>query len=189
MPLHNKLDNILKCFAYIILILFLENGFTFEMHAIIFHRNAFKEDVIIYDVSGTNPGELITDKGDYILTEDMKFLNTDLTGSFTLYKDPGYVHRVPTVKAVVCDWDKPKGKLVVGDLSDLDPDQMSKDTGDIDYNKFDQVIIVGQSSGAVYSSFKAVVRESAFDDGDTIQDEFNQIKVLDLGDENPFGFV
>ena len=149
----------------------------------------FKEDVIIYDVSGTNPGELITDKGDYILTEDMKFLNTDLTGAFALYKDPGFLHRVPTVKAVVCDWDKPKGKLVVGDLSDLDPDQMSRNTGDIDYNKFDQVIIVGQSSGAVYSSFKAVVRESAFDDGDTIQDEFNQIKIIDLGDENPFGFV
>ena len=150
----------------------------------------FKEEVILYDISGTNPGELVNENGDYILTEDYSFMGVD-PGSpgFRLYKDPGFLHEVFGVKGRVMDWDKPNGKLIVGDLSDLDPDQMSKDTGDIDYNKFDSVIIVGQESGASYVSVKANMRVTAFNDEKIIQEEFNEIKILDLGDENPFGFV
>ena len=158
----------------------------------------FKEPVIIYDVSDTNPAEILTESGDHILAENYRvieniapyaFLKTQNSGPFRLYKDPGYVHQVPMVKGTVMSWDKTQGKLVVGDLSDLDPDQMSRVTFDIDWNKFDAVLIVGQTTGAMYTSFKAVVRESAFDDSTTIQDEFNEIKVFDIADENPFGFV
>ncbi len=158
----------------------------------------FKEPVIIYDISDLNAAEIVTDSGDYILAEnyrivqnvaDSAFLKTEKSGPFRLYKDPGYVHQVPMVNGTVMSWDKTQGKLVVGDLSDLDPDQMSRETYDIDWNKFDEVLIVGQTTGATYASFKAVVRESAFDDSTTIQDEFNQIKIFDVADENPFGFV
>lgn len=158
----------------------------------------FKEPVIIYDVSGLNASEIVTEEGDHLLAENYRivdnatqfaFIKTDRSGPFRLYKDPGYVHQVPMVKGTVMDWDKPDGKLVVGDLSDLDPDQMSRDTGDIDYNKFDVALIIGQNTGAMYTSIKAEVRDSAFDDSKTIQDEFNEIKIYDVGDENPFGFV
>lgn len=158
----------------------------------------FKEPVIIYDVSGVNAGELVTETGDYLLAEGYRivenisqyaFIESERSGPFRLYKDPGYVHQVPRVKGTVVDWDKPDGKLVVGDLSDLDPDQMSKDTGNIDYNKFDVALIVGQNTGAMYTSVKANVKQSAFDDSTTIQEEFNEIKIIDVADENPFGFV
>ena len=87
------------------------------------------------------------------------------------------------------DWDLPKGKLVLGDLTDLDPDQMGSRSGNIDNNYFDKVVIVGQETGAMWTSFKAVTREAAFNDESIIQDEFNEIKILDIGDESPFGFV
>ena len=158
----------------------------------------FKEEVTIYDISGVNSGDLVTESGDHILADDYKisqnalptaFIQTDLSGSFRLYKDPGYVHEVPRVKGTVMIWDKPEGKLTVGDLSDLDPDQMSRDTLEIDFNKFDAVLIVGKNTRAMYTSFKAVVRDAAFDDCTTIQDEFNEIKIIDIADESPFGFV
>lgn len=150
----------------------------------------FNETVRIYDVSGRNPGTLVDQNGNYILTEDFQFIGSD-PGSpvFRLYKDPGFRHEVDNVTGKVMDWDLPKGKLVVGDLTDLDPDQMGSRSGDIDYNYFDKVVIVGQETGAIWTSFKAVTKEVAFNDEDIIQDEFNEIKILDLGDENPFGFV
>jgi hypothetical protein len=33
------------------------------------------------------------------------------------------------------------------------------------------------------------MEEMAFDDTNTIQQEFDAIKIVDPGDENPFGFV
>ncbi len=150
----------------------------------------FNEKVRIYDLSGVNPGTLVNERGDYILTEKYEFLGVD-PGSpvFRLYKDPGFVHEVDNVTATVMTWDLPNGKLVVGDINNMDPDQMSKDTGEIDYSKFDTVIIVGQESGAHWISKTATTKDAAFNDEETIQDEFNAIKILDLGDENPFGFV
>ena len=158
----------------------------------------FKEEVTIYDISGVNSGDLVTENGEHILADNYvisqnllptAFIQTDLSGSFKLYKDPGYVHEVPKVKGTVMSWDKPDGKLVVGDLSDLDPDQMSRSTLEIDFNKFDVALIVGKTTGAMYTSFRAVVKDAAFDDCTTIQDEFNEIKIIDVADENPFGFV
>ena len=112
---------------------------------------------------------------------------------FRLYKDAGYVRRVEVVEATVEIWDKPGMYMTVGDITDMDPDQMSGSHGtapqEIDMNKFDNVMIVGQSSGAIWFSQRAGTQPKAFDDELVIQQEFNQIKIDDLTDSNPFGFV
>ena len=86
------------------------------------------------------------------------------------------------------DWNKPAGKLVLGDLDEIDPQQQD-DYGDLTVNKHDTVLIYGLKSGARYVSTKVHPRPMPFDDTETIQEEFDEIKILDLGDENPFGFV
>ena len=155
----------------------------------------FKEPVIIYDISGLNTAEILTDSGDYIPAEnyrivqnvaDQAFLKTEKSGPFRLYKDPGYVPGTHGQRHGD-GLGQSAGKLVVGDLSDLDPDQMSRDTFNIDYNKFDAALIVGQTTGSMYTSFKAVVR-SLFDDSTTIQDEFNE-QDFRCGRREPLGFV
>ena len=112
---------------------------------------------------------------------------------FQLYKDAGYIHRVEKVEGTVEYWNKAEGLITLGDITDLDPDQMSGETGsapqEIDMNKFDTVMLVGQSSGAVWFSKTAQTHPKAFDDEHVIQDEFNAIKVDDLADSSPFGFV
>ncbi len=75
------------------------------------------------------------------------------------------------------EWVKPKRRLLLGDISEADPDLMTTDTGDIDRNKFDDVLIIGDETGAVWRSQKAVQSDSAFTDNTTIQDEFNEIKI------------
>ena len=55
----------------------------------------FKEEVIIYDLSGLNTGEILTEGGEYILDEKEEFIITETSGPFRLYKDPGYIHQVP----------------------------------------------------------------------------------------------
>lgn len=112
---------------------------------------------------------------------------------FRLYKDAGYIHRVDVVEGTVEYWNKEERVITLGDVSDLDPDQMSGETGtrpqEIDMNKFDNVMMVGQSSGAVWFTQKAGTHPKAFDDELVIQEEFNDIKIDDLADSNPFGFV
>ena len=112
---------------------------------------------------------------------------------FQLYKDAGYIHRVDVVEGTVEYWNKEERVITLGDVSDLDPDQMSGETGtrpqEIDMNKFDNVMMVGQSSGAVWFTQKAGTHPKAFDDELVIQEEFNDIKIDDLADSNPFGFV
>ena len=113
--------------------------------------------------------------------------------SSSYYKDAGYIHRVKVVEGTVEYWNKEDKFITLGDITDLDPDQMSGRTGDapqeIDMNKFDNVMIIGQSSGAVWFSKMAQTHPKAFDDEHIIQDEFNEIKIDDLADSNPFGFV
>jgi len=221
------------------------------------------EPVIIYDITGTNPHDLLDERGRHILNEDYSFvmaediindaevimgaeqgvdiatnarratgpviadedeldLATDpkehnlfsekildekdeLQGAlimfdnndvFRLYKDPGFLNVVYDVKGKVMDWDRPAEKLVVGELSDLDPTQeqdlynpVDDRWKDVTLNKFDTVIIIGQKSGAYWIAHKAGTRRKAFDDETVIQKEFDSIKILDIGDENPFGFV
>jgi len=109
-------------------------------------------------------------------------------GSFRLYKDPGFVERVNDIKATVMDWDKPNLKLVLGDFNNLDPVQRDS-AKNLRVNKFDVVLIVGEKSQAMYVSYKATSREMAADDTNVIQEEFDNIKIIDFQDENPFGFI
>ena len=55
-------------------------------------------------------------------------------------------------------------------------------------NPFDFVLIVGQTSGAEWISNGGKTAPAPFSDGETIQSEFDEIKILDLSDQNPFGF-
>ena len=127
---------------------------------------------------------LTLDAGD---ANDLLYLHP--TEDFRLYKDPGYVHRVPEVRGTVMLWDKPKGMLTVADLTDLDPEQPDL-YKDLNVNKFDKVVIIGQRTGAVWYSEKAHTQPKAFDDGELIQKEFDAIKIIDDPEDlNPFGFV
>lgn len=107
---------------------------------------------------------------------------------FRLYKDPGFLERVYDVKGKVMDWDKPKGLLTVGELTNLDPEQEDFNK-DLTINKFDTVIVIGQESKAYYIAYKAGTKRKAFDDEKVIQEEFDAIKIVDIADESPFGFV
>ena len=155
-----------------------------------------QERVTIYDMSGL----YLKDQGLYKLAVDSTDENKDgvylavdytdpETNTFDLYQDPGFLHEVTKVEGTVYDWDKPDGRLLVGDLSDLDPDQQNKETLDVTENKFDHVMIVGQTSGAVWYSMNAQEAEAAGNDSKVIQEEFDEIKIIDDADTNPFGFV
>ena len=138
-------------------------------------------------------GNLDAEGEEQILTLDAGNANDLLylkpTEDFRLYKDPGYVHRVPEVRGTVMLWDKPKGMLTVSDLSDLDPEQPDL-YKDLNINKFDKVVIIGQRTGAVWYSEKAFTQDKAFDDGTLIQQEFDAIKIIDDPEDlPPFGFV
>lgn len=108
---------------------------------------------------------------------------------FRLYKDPGFLNQLEKVEGTVEVWELPNGKLTLSDLTDLDPEQTDL-YKDLIVNKFDKVVIVGQSSGAIWYSEKAKTEDKAFDDALLIQREFDDIKVIDdPEDVNPFGFV
>ena len=110
-------------------------------------------------------------------------------GGFQLYKDAGYIHKVEKVEATVEYWNKADGTLRVGDITDMDPEQPDE-VKDLILNKFDNCLIVGKTSGAMWFSRKAGTSDQAFDDGTLIQKEFDAIKIIDdPGDINPFGFV
>jgi len=148
---------------------------------------AFNEEVSIYDFARING--LMSEDEQYIEDEEEEVLIIDgPTGPFRLYKDPGFLNDVTSVTARVLDWNLPEKKLLVCDLSDLDPVQTDEDE-DLTINKFDNVLIVGKESRATWITTKATMEEMAFDDTNTIQDEFDSIKIVDAGDENPFGFV
>ena len=133
--------------------------------------------------------DIQTDGLDYITQQGNEgLLETDGVANFVLYRDPGLLRKVPSVSATVMDWDITKGLLTVGDLSDLDPEQEDEDY-DLTVNKFDTVIIIGRDSGAYHIAVKAGTKRKAFDDGDIIQEEFDEIKIVDPFDDNPFGFV
>ena len=129
------------------------------------------ETVKIYDVS--NPQAPLPDPE---------------TEEFRLYLDAGFLHGVPEVTAKVMSWDKPKKILTLGDVSDQDPTQQDRTTGDLTINKFDTVVIIGDKSGAIWYSESVRDQDTPFNDSNTIQDEFHEIKILDPGDEHPFGF-
>ena len=143
-----------------------------------------QEEVAIYQYNEVGELPIFNDDG----TPNMAEINR-LKRDHQLYKDPGFIERIPYVTAKVMEWNARNQKLILGDISDIDPDRLNRDTGNIEDNKFDDVFIIGEKSGAVFISLDAKTRDTAFNDDITIQEEFNEIKILDIGDENPFGFI
>jgi len=123
----------------------------------------FQEKVKIYDVDGP--------------IED-----------FQLYDDSGLIRRVPHVEATVATWNIVTRQLSVSNVTDMDPEQIDLVTGNTDINKFDTTLVVGQTSGASWTSINADQKPKAFDDAKVIQEEFNEIKIYDQQDVNPFDF-
>jgi hypothetical protein len=140
-----------------------------------------------YELVAESPLQTETPK-DIQTEEETTILTEVIRKVFRLYKDPGFLEQVPEVHGRVLEWDKPEGKLIVGDLTNLDPDKEDENK-DITENKFDVVLIVGQESGARYVSIKAEMMEAPFSDNEIIQKEFDAIKIVDVADDNPFGFV
>ena len=143
-----------------------------------------QERVTIYDISDLETDdtllELLTESGDSVGADGL---------DFRLYNAAGFLDGVSSVKATVMEWNKPDLKLSLGDFTDVDPEQRDPVTGDVDINKFDTVMIVGDESGATWYSTDAKDTQMPFDDGLTIQTEFDDIKIEDAADMNPFGFV
>ncbi len=93
----------------------------------------------------------------------------------------------------------------MGDLSNLNPDKQMTlvdkpvvggdyegteypdDYYEAIFNDFDFVLVVGENGGE-FISIGSKAATTAFDDSEVIQKEFDQIKILDLSDQNPFGF-
>ena len=142
-----------------------------------------QERVTIYDVSDLETEgllDLMTETGDNIGADGL---------NFRLYNSSGFLYGVPSVKATVMEWDRPNLKLTLGDFTEMDPEQKDPTDADVDVSKFDSVMIVGDTSNAVWYSTDAVDKDQPFDDGKTIQTEYDDIKIEDPADTNPFGFV
>ena len=146
------------------------------------------EKVKIYNLTDVDIATLATNDGSPLLTEDLKFIDPDGIDFFQLYDDPGFIKRVMTVTATVSSWNAATRKLSLDNLSDLNPSQGNPVTGDIDTNTFDTVLIIGEKSGASWTSSSSRQTPKPFDDAFDIQKEFNEIKVYDVADTNPFGF-
>ena len=142
------------------------------------------EEVDIYSIPSEQ--DLATELRDPITNEHR--VNIVVQEVFRLYKDPGYIHHVDQITGRVLEWNKPEGKLIVNDLSDLDPEQEDGNK-DLTINKFDVVLVVGRESGARYVTIKADAMEMPFSDNKVLQKEFDEIKIVDVADDNPFGFV
>ena len=112
----------------------------------------------------------------------------DPVDPFRLYFEAGFLEDVDTVNAFVTTWDLPSGELVASDFTNVDPNQQDGVTQDVDVIKFEKVLIVGDNGGS-WLSDSVDTTAKPFDDADTIQEEFDQIKILDPADTDPFGFV
>ncbi|QBP06157.1 head completion protein [Synechococcus phage S-B68] len=133
--------------------------------------------------------------GEPVIIYDVSHLETPTTdvpdpiSPFRLYEEAGYLQDVNTITATVTKWNIVDREMSVADLSDLDPTQVDSSTGDVTFNKFDNVLVVGQTSGAAWLTSSASTDEMPFNDEVQIQTEFDQIKIIDATDTNPFGFV
>ena len=146
------------------------------------------EKVKIYNLTDVDIATLSTQNGDYILTEDLNFIDPDNIDFFQLYVDSGFMKNSLTVNATVARWNATDKKLSLQDFSDMNPDQLNRITGDVDINDFSSVLIIGEESGASWTSINAQATPKPFDDSADLQEEFNKIKILDPADASPFGF-
>ena len=127
---------------------------------------------------------IMTERGEIIMSDSKD-------DGYSLYNRSGYTDRTTqTITATVVSWDLVQRKLKLSLLSNEDPLQKDSTTGDIDVDKLENSVIAGQSSKASWSVETGVSIENAkFNDDNVIQEEFDQIKVVDPIDLNPFGFV
>ena len=107
---------------------------------------------------------------------------------FRLQFEPGFYHDVPTVHAKVVSWDITTRTLTLSDISNNDPDGENETTYDITENDLSNVLIVGDTTDASWMSASVTGKEVPFNDAKDIQTEFDEIKIVDPTDKNPFGF-
>ncbi len=152
----------------------------------------FQEKVRIFDLTSSDYGKVELESGTLVITEtgevDVLLEESGEVEDFRLYDDAGLLRSVPYVDAKVAFWNELDLKLSVDDLTDQDPNRINLETGDVDINDFDIVLVVGQTSGAKWTSVSSKQLPKAFDDAEIIQKEFNEIKIYDPIDSNPFGF-
>ena len=146
------------------------------------------ERVKIYNLTDVDISTLAAQDGSYLLTEDLKFIDPDNIDFFQVYNDSGFLRRVMTIDGTVVGWNKGDRKLSLSNLSDLNPDQLNVETGNVGIHDFDSVLIIGETSGAAWTSISSQPTPKGFDDADELQKEFNEIKVYDFADTSPFGF-
>ena len=123
---------------------------------------------------------------------------------FRFYNDAGFLEDVDMVEGTVMEFDKPNRRLVLGDLTNLNPNKqltfantpVVDETEDTEYppeyyeaifNDFDFVFVLGEN-GASYISENSKAAPAPFNDAAEIQSEFDKVKILDVIDQNPFGF-
>ena len=110
-----------------------------------------------------------------------------VTDPFSFYNRAGYLSNVNTVTARVVSWNYETKTLVIDDLSNNDP-LLENDDLDVVVSKLDRVLAYGSTSQASYISTSASHAIQAFDDSFYIQNDFDDIKIEDAADQNPFGF-
>ena len=143
-------------------------------------RSEFPKFEFVFETGGT---------GTFQFQERVKIYDTTSLEEFQLHDDSGLIDRVPVVEANVATWNLPERKLGVTDLTDLGALKPNLETGNVDIQKFDTSLVVGQTSGARWTTAKSGQQPKAFDDADQIQEEFNRIKIYDPTDANiDFGF-
>lgn len=181
----------------------LGKGYVFELQCEKFEYSGetFSTGVDQIDDSQVEPDYyrlevgLDTGTGSFERYEKVKIYDVSLpvageeTLDFRLYTDPGYLDGKEFITATVMSYNAPNKQLTLGDIDNMDPDQMNRDTGDVTINKLATALYIGDNSGAAWYSITAEDKEFAFHDNNIIQNEFDQIKILDPGDESPFGFV
>lgn len=132
------------------------------------------EDVRIYNISP-------------LLEADTAPSPTDII-SFRLYEQPGFLDNVELIEARVASWNKVTHELVLASFTNSDPLFQNADNEVVE-DKLKRVLVIGNTSGAMYISNSVVIHETYSNDDSTIQQEFQSIQILDEGDENEFGFV
>ena len=105
---------------------------------------------------------------------------------FLMYLDDGFQTDTNSVSARVVSWDITTRQLVLTDFSDADPEREDGVTKDVTVNDFDSVLIMGAT--AAWLSEGVMDQPVPFNDDETIQREFDKIKIVDDWDRDPFGF-
>jgi hypothetical protein len=126
----------------------------------------------------------MTERGEIIMS------NSKDSDNLRMYNDSGFIEQAAQITATVVSWDSVNRKLKLSLLSNEDPLQKNPTTGDIDVDKLENSVIAGQTSKASWYVESGVsLASDKFNDDDVIQDEFDQIKIVDPADTNPFGFI